>query len=156
MRLRLTRLSASFAGALVLTLLSIVPAASVQAASCRGSSCTGRDPMQTLCYTDATTLAKFYNRYEGWYELRYSRRCDASWARFRPAANADPTISNGHPGIWVEARALGDRRLIRRYSRNLNPDRFVWTRMTKFSRNWVRVCEGTSGYDGYKSCTPFH
>jgi hypothetical protein len=47
---------------------------------CYGAGCRGRDPMHMGCYKDARTLATAANGHV-YVELRYSKRCNARWAR---------------------------------------------------------------------------
>ncbi|MBV8542929.1 MAG: DUF2690 domain-containing protein [Pseudonocardiales bacterium] len=63
--------------------------ATTTAASCNGNNCNGRDPIQAGCSGDAVTQYTLGTSV-GTLEHRYSRTCNASWAR----------ITNSRAGTW--------------------------------------------------------
>ncbi len=53
----------------------------VHAAGCYGNSCDNRDPIDTGCANDATTVASVSIGTLGLLEMRYSAACNAVWTR---------------------------------------------------------------------------
>ena len=49
--------------------------------NCRGTACEGKSPMDTRCAAVPGTLASHHTSTGAFLELRYSKRCGASWAR---------------------------------------------------------------------------
>lgn len=72
--------------------LMAAPAAHA-AGGCYGASCNGLDPAAEGCSGDAYTAASVSTP-QGFVELRYSRSCNANWAR----------ISNSSAGTWFYAQ----------------------------------------------------
>lgn len=70
-------------GAVVALILgSFLASAPANAApSCSGSSCNGHDPQAYGCGSDAITLEDRADDTYLYVELRYSKKCDAAWAR---------------------------------------------------------------------------
>lgn len=111
------RLPRLLAGTLAVLALGVTaPAeASGQAAAapaCKGASCNGKNPNATGCDKDAVTPAGAVARSDGGgppaVQMRYSKKCNAVWARFEYAANSnfrgkleirnrDPYVFNASP-----------------------------------------------------------
>ncbi|WP_239106692.1 DUF2690 domain-containing protein [Streptomyces rubrogriseus] len=72
-----------------------VPAEAFVAAAepaCKGASCNGKNPNATGCAKDAVTPAGAVARSAGGgpaVQMRYSKKCNAVWARFESAANSN-------------------------------------------------------------------
>ncbi|EFE72515.1 predicted protein [Streptomyces viridosporus ATCC 14672] len=106
------RLPRLLAGTLAVLALGVTaPAeASTQAAAapaCKGASCNGKNPNTTGCDKDAVTPAGAVARSAGGgpaVQMRYSKMCNAVWARFESAANSNfrgkLEIKNGKPYVF--------------------------------------------------------
>jgi len=78
-----------FAGTVLLALscasMTLLAPAQASAASCFGNYCSGKDPKQTRCGEDGITVASAQipgtEGPIGILELRWSRKCQANWAR---------------------------------------------------------------------------
>jgi hypothetical protein len=68
------------AGVIAATSFLAAPATTQAKAGCYGANCRGRDPQAMGCSHDAVTLASRH-RLGFQVELRYSRACNAKWAR---------------------------------------------------------------------------
>lgn len=106
------------AGALIVLagMLSAGPA--LAAPACHAGTCNGRNPVATGCASDAVTLASrtWSDHAAGGtfgqhtVELRYSHRCDASWARVRTSAGGTAGVTRvdawlrGHRAVTVRHR----------------------------------------------------
>ena len=73
--------------AVAATALLAAPQLTQAKAGCYGAGCRGRDPQAMGCSRDAVTLASKY-RFGFQVELRYSRACNAKWARTMNINNA--------------------------------------------------------------------
>jgi hypothetical protein len=99
--LRLTRLAA----ALALTIAASVGSPNVAVAApivgCRGTGCNGESPVAMRCATDAVSVNNVVDedRASGGtfgrqvVTLRYSRRCNASWARVTSSAGGTAAVT---------------------------------------------------------------
>lgn len=89
---------------------------------CRGVACEGRSPMVTKCGAQPDTLARRRMSTGAWVEVRYNRRCGASWARTWGARIGDgielSVSGTGHP---VRRAEIED---------DVDTDSFVYTPMT--------------------------
>ncbi|MEU6523003.1 DUF2690 domain-containing protein [Streptomyces sp. NPDC046924] len=107
------RLPRLLAGTLAVLALGVtVPAeASARAAAapaCKGASCNGKNPNTTGCDKDAVTPAGAVARSDGGgpppVQMRYSKKCNAVWARFEYAANSSfrgkLEIKNRNPYVF--------------------------------------------------------
>lgn len=99
---RLTRLFV--AAALVIAAAVISPDVAVGASTvgCRGSKCNGKNPVSMRCAADAVSINKVVDedRASGGtfgrqvVTLRYSRRCNASWARVTSSAGGTAAVTS--------------------------------------------------------------
>jgi hypothetical protein len=76
---------------------SIGSAAKESKPTCRGERCAGLDPIAQGCHHDGRTTYRLTTRY-GHLERRYSRACDASWAR----------ITRSTPESWFYVQTCYD------------------------------------------------
>jgi hypothetical protein len=94
---------------------------------CYGTSCRGKDPAKTGCDRDARTLTSAHDKYHAVrVDLRYSKMCNARWAR--------TTVINGDYDITPYAQ-LGSGNLTYRTANK----RAVWSLM------WtgpIKACRG--------------
>jgi Protein of unknown function (DUF2690) len=75
---------------------------SAAAASCRGSSCNGKNPVTMGCAADAVTINSVVDedRASGGtfgrqvVQLRYSRKCNASWSRVTGTAGGTAAVTS--------------------------------------------------------------
>jgi len=95
---------------------------------CYGTSCNGKDPQAMGCATDARTIA---NRVGNGVrvELRYSKRCDARWAR--------STNITGYPGLWIYAY-VGSGNVTFRTANTKSVWSYMWA-------GRIRACGGIAG-----------
>lgn len=117
-----------------------VKASSVNAVGCYGAGCRGKDPQAMGCNADAVTLASASAPGQYRVDLRYSRRCNARWAR---------TTFSG----WLGYEAVGFAYLgSGSATKHDDFGQVVWSRM------WtgpIRACGGFSTIGDYVSqrCT---
>lgn len=83
----------------LLSFTSIPGAIAYDSGSCYGQSCVGVNPSQTVCVEDAKTIGAMDVSGSGMLELRWSRRCNASWGRFSTYPLYDWTNSLSDTGI---------------------------------------------------------
>lgn len=112
----LSRLAPALAS-LTLGLVAVIGGVATPAAAddgspaCYGHSCTSLDPIE--CADDAITVARmdfFQQSVGGNLEMRYSRSCNASWARYSPYPERSDIgmllgmggVVDVRPTIWVE------------------------------------------------------
>ncbi|MEW2166063.1 DUF2690 domain-containing protein [Streptomyces sp. NPDC007084] len=89
---------------------------------CQGAACEGRSPMVTRCGAQPDTLARRRMSTGAWMEVRYNRRCGASWARTWGARIGDRIeVSVAAAGRPVRAAGIAD---------DVDTDSFVYTPMT--------------------------
>ncbi len=88
--------------ALVAPLAVLASAAPAYAVGCRGSGCNGRNPVTMGCAADAVSInhVVFEDHASGGtfgrqvVTLRYSRRCNASWARVTASAGGTAAVTS--------------------------------------------------------------
>ncbi|MGC9501217.1 DUF2690 domain-containing protein [Streptomyces sp. WG7] len=142
------RIPRFLAGTLAVLALGVaVPAeASVQAAAapaCKGASCNGKNPNATGCAKDAVTPAGAVARSAGGgpaVQMRYSKKCNAVWARFESAANSNwrgkLEVRNGNPYVF-----------------NASPNYAAYTTMVNASLATRPCVEHYDGVGGSWACT---
>ena len=99
--LRLTRLAIALALVLAATVVAPNVAVAAPTVGCRGSGCNGKDPVTMGCAADAASVNKVVDedRASGGtfgrqvVTLRYSRRCNASWARVTSSAGGTAAVT---------------------------------------------------------------
>ncbi|MEU6301641.1 helix-turn-helix domain-containing protein [Streptomyces chartreusis] len=121
------------------------PAASIPfsiAPQCHGAACEGRDPMRLICGIDPDTLASYRTATGAHVELRHSRKCGASWARFWGAEIGDRLdVTAGGPTHGVHIRNKDDAAA------------FAYTEMTEVvPGSTVRACFRPASADGEREC----
>jgi hypothetical protein len=142
---RLPRLLASTLAVLALGVTA--PAeASVQTAAapaCKGASCNGKNPNATGCAKDAVTPSGAVARSAGGgpaVQMRYSKKCNAVWARFESAANSNwrgkLDVRNGNPYVF-----------------NASPNYAAYTTMVNASLATRPCVEHYDGAGGSWACT---
>ncbi|MFK0118992.1 DUF2690 domain-containing protein [Streptomyces sp. NPDC090994] len=106
------RLPRLLAGTLAVLALGVTAPAEASApaapaAACTGASCNGKNPHTTGCDKDAVTPSGAVARSAGGgpaVQLRYSKKCNAVWARFGSTANdawrGKLDIRNGKPYVF--------------------------------------------------------
>ncbi len=100
--LRLTRLAVALTLAIGLTVVSPNVAVAAPTVGCRGSGCNGKNPVAMRCAADAVSINKMVDedRASGGtfgrqvVTLRYSRRCNASWARVTSSAGGTAAVTS--------------------------------------------------------------
>lgn len=109
---------------------------------CYGASCRGKDPAKMGCDRDARTIAVAKDaRGEVRVELRYSKMCNARWAR--------TTVKAGFPSSLVYAQ-LGSGAVTRHTSKH----HMVWSQMWSGA---IKACGGAySKGPLVKACTVAH
>lgn len=108
--------------------------------SCYGSSCVGLDPSNTTCANDAKSIASKDIPHYGLLEMRWSRSCNAGWARFIKYT----TLFGAAPGIYSVQDAYVSAWTDRGTQDNigmLSLNDVWWGRMVDFGR--PEVCVGT-------------
>lgn len=143
-----TRASATAAIVVGLTLSGVGVSTSPASAApkCSGSSCNGKFPDEAGC-TDGVTIESF-SRSNSFVELRYSKRCNAAWAR--GVSNNGKYNCSG----WTNQDILTiEASTGRTYSRNLScgPGSNFFTPMVSFNYN-VRAC--LKRYKAFGATTP--
>ena len=99
---RMTRLAIVLGFALAATLGPLGIAGAAPTVGCRGSGCNGKSPVAMGCAADAASINKVVDedRASGGtfgrqvVTLRYSRRCNASWARVTSSAGGTAAVTN--------------------------------------------------------------
>ena len=76
------RITASVLFAILITVGGVGAQTSYAADFCYMDSCVGRNPVDTVCSSDAKTIRAMDYSGEGVLEMRWSRRCNATWTRF--------------------------------------------------------------------------
>lgn len=100
-RSRLIRFAAVLGFAAAATIVPQGVAGAAAAVGCRGSSCNGKNPVAMGCAADATSINRVIDedRASGGtfgrqvVTLRYSRRCNASWARVTASAGGTAAVT---------------------------------------------------------------
>ena len=99
---RLTRLFVAAALVIAATVISPDVAVGASTVGCRGSGCNGKNPVAMRCAADAVSINKLVDedRASGGtfgrqvVTLRYSRRCNASWARVTSSAGGTAAVTS--------------------------------------------------------------
>jgi hypothetical protein len=92
----------AFVGVFMAPLAVFAPASPAFAVGCHGSACNGRNPVTMGCATDAVSVNHVVfedNAAGGTFgrqvvTLRYSRRCNASWARVTASAGGTAAVTS--------------------------------------------------------------
>lgn len=144
-------LAALVAGIFVILM---VPAVASASSNCYASGCTGQDPTGTGCVTDGKTIGSMDVQGEGMLELRWSRKCNASWGRFSAytrssAPGSGAWVSEGRVTAWNPGQP--SQSIIGSAGGwFLSPGYSWWTSMVDGS---VRSCTGVEVIMGSKSDT---
>lgn len=99
--LRLSRLAVALTLAIAVTIGSPNVAVAAPSVGCRGTGCNGKSPVAMRCATDAVSINNVVDedRASGGtfgrqvVTLRYSRRCNASWARVTSSAGGTAAVT---------------------------------------------------------------
>ena len=99
---RLTRFTVVIGFVVAATLTPLGFAGAASAAGCRGSGCNGKSPVTMGCAADAVSINRVVDedRASGGtfgrqvVTLRYSRRCNASWARVTSSAGGTAAVTS--------------------------------------------------------------
>ncbi|MDK1346384.1 DUF2690 domain-containing protein [Streptomyces sp. 378] len=112
------------------------------APQCRGAACEGRDPMRLICGVGPDTLASYRTATGAHVELRYSKKCGASWARTWGTEISDRVdVTAGGPTHGVRIRNKEDAAT------------FIYTEMTEVRvGSIVRACFRPASADGEREC----
>ncbi|MGW0496612.1 DUF2690 domain-containing protein [Streptomyces sp. NPDC003007] len=112
------------------------------APQCRGAACEGRDPMRLICGVGPDTLASYRTATGAHVELRYSKKCGASWARTWGTEIGDRVdVTAGGPTHGVRIRNKEDAAT------------FIYTEMTEVRvGSIVRACFRSASADGEREC----
>lgn len=144
----LTRLALVPAAATVFTMIPL--AGSAFAVGCNGTGCENKGPVAMGCDADGHTVlvGEVYSSQGGRtdYELRWSNKCWAGWARTGDSKYA-ATIS-------VEKWNPDRTKLITRRTVTIKNGQHDWTNMVGGKGYMVRAC-ATEKATGKTTCTPF-
>jgi transcriptional regulator with XRE-family HTH domain len=112
------------------------------APQCHGAACEGRDPMRLICGLGPETLASHRTATGAHVELRYSKKCGASWARTWGTEIGDRLdVTAGGPTHGVRIRNKDDAAT------------FIYTEMTEVRPgSTVRACFRPASADGEREC----
>lgn len=112
------------------------------APQCHGAACEGRDPIRLICGIGPDTLASHRTATGAHVELRYSKKCGASWARVWWTQIGDRVdVTAGGPTHDVRIRNKDDAAT------------FVYTEMTEVRPgSTVRACFQPASADGEREC----
>ncbi|QCD60287.1 helix-turn-helix domain-containing protein [Streptomyces hawaiiensis] len=112
------------------------------APQCHGAACEGRDPMRLICGIGPDTLTTYRTATGAHVELRYSKKCGASWAR----------TWGTEIGDRVDVTAGGPTHSVR-ISNKDDSATFIYTEMTEVSPgSTVRACFRPASADGEREC----
>lgn len=135
-----------------------VNAPTAQAAdSCYGSGCVGVDPSTTTCANDAKTIRAINVDGYGMLQMRWSRSCNAGWARFtsyrRPElfSLGQTGLSHAYVSAWTD-QGTQDSADVAKLTDPLNGSSW-WGRMIDFGR--PEVCVGVRIYVHQDSDTQY-
>lgn len=112
------------------------------APQCHGAACEGRDPMRLICGLGPETLASHRTATGAHVELRYSKKCGASWARTWGTEIGDRLdVTAGGPTHGVRIRNKDDAAT------------FIYTEMTEVrTGSTVRACFQPASAGGKREC----
>lgn len=112
------------------------------APQCHGAACEGRDPMRLICGLGPDTLASHRTATGAHVELRYSKKCGASWARTWGTEIGDRLdVTAGGPTHGVRIGNKDDAAT------------FIYTEMTEVRPgSIVRACFRPASADGEREC----
>lgn len=112
------------------------------APQCHGAACEGRDPMRLICGLQPDTLASYRTATGAHVELRYSRKCGASWARTWGTDIGDRVdVTAGGPTHSVRIRNKDDAAT------------FIFTEMTEVRPgSTVQACFWPASAAGEREC----
>ncbi|MFC5804728.1 DUF2690 domain-containing protein [Streptomyces formicae] len=112
------------------------------APQCHGADCEGRDPMRMVCGIGPDTLTTYRTASGAHVELRYSKKCGASWARVwgtRIGDRVEVTAGGPSHGARIADRA--------------DAETYVYTEMTAaHPGSTVRACFRSASADGEREC----
>jgi transcriptional regulator with XRE-family HTH domain len=112
------------------------------APQCHGAACEGRDPMRLICGLGPDTLASHRTATGAHVELRYSKKCGASWARTWGTVTGDR----------VDVTAAGPTHGVRIRNKE-DAAAFIYTAMTEVrAGSIVRACFQPASADGEREC----
>ncbi|MFD6277530.1 DUF2690 domain-containing protein [Streptomyces sp. NPDC060209] len=112
------------------------------APQCHGAACEGRDPMRMLCGIGPGTLTTYRTTTGAHVELRYSKKCGASWAR----------VWGARIGDRVEVTAGGPSHSVRIMDA-VDAETYVYTGMTAAQPgSTVRACFRPASADSEREC----
>ncbi|MFC8665061.1 DUF2690 domain-containing protein [Streptomyces sp. NPDC057199] len=112
------------------------------APQCHGAACEGRDPMRMVCGIDPDNLTTYRTATGAHVELRYSKKCGASWAR----------VWGTRIGDRIEVTAGGPTHDVRIRNKN-DTDTYVYTEMTEaHPGSTVRACFRPASANGEQEC----
>ena len=137
---------------LVATMLISVPTAEA-ATSCNGKECVGLNPSETICANDAKTIAAINVAGDGMLDLRWSKACDAGWARFTTYRRAELSgyagtgLSHVYVSAWTD-QGDEDSAGLGKMNQTFGGTSW-WSRMVDFSR--PEVCVGVRRYASDRS-----
>jgi len=116
---------------------------SVSAASCSGSACAGKNPQTMGCSSDAVTKGNVYSQGILTVEIRYSRACDAWWARVTCDGSPNPQLAVYVSFIqFVNGAQSSKHRLVGDHAAACYTGETTWTYM---------IADRSSG-DHYNAC----
>jgi hypothetical protein len=136
------KIATVMAGAILATVTIDSPTANATD-NCYGSSCVGLDPANTTCANDAKSIASKDIPGYGLLEMRWSRSCNAGWARYTNYATLGGWIPNvagvnhAYVSAWTD-QGTQDSSGLARFGN------VWWGRMVDFGR--PEVCVGTRLY----------
>lgn len=129
-----------------------VPSAEA-AINCEGRECVGLDPSATSCVDDAKTIAAIDVEDDGMLDLRWSKACNAGWARFTTYRRAElfgysgSGLSHVYVSTWTDQGdedSVGIGGVMQPFSGTS-----WWSRMVDFGR--PEVCVGVRRYAADRS-----
>jgi hypothetical protein len=145
----LLRLKSKAVLVVISTFFAVVSGLNIASAAtgCYASSCTGKNPATMRC--PGTTLDEYMDGSLR-IELRYSRACDAGWARSSYTVGNAGSIENVVIEGWTSATGG-----TRKYAYSTQAFNGSYTEMIAFNW-WVRACNGLISSEENENCTKRH
>lgn len=144
------KIATAMAGAILATVTIGAPSASA-IDNCIGSGCVGLDPASTTCVNDAKSIASKDIPGYGLLEMRWSKSCNAGWARFIKyfvlvdGVGGNATIQRAYVSAWTDQGTQDNADM-------MSFNSVWWGRMVDFGR--PEVCVGTRLYLNGQSDRP--
>ncbi|MCZ4516397.1 DUF2690 domain-containing protein [Streptomyces sp. ActVer] len=112
------------------------------APQCHGAACEGRDPLRLICGIDPDTLTTYRTTTGAHVELRYSKKCGASWAR----------TWGTRIGDRVEVKADGPTHGVHIKNKD-DTETYMYTEMTAaHPGSTIRACYRPASASGEQEC----